>query len=87
VPPVPERIGATTYFRVERQTVRALPVTGGALFTIRTYVAPLEEVLADNPGLAGRLAASVRGAQPPHVAYRGWTRLREPLLAYLDARE
>ncbi len=84
-PPEPARIGAATYFRVERQTVRALPASGGVVFTIRTYVAPLEEVLADHPGLAARLATTVRGAEPAHLAYRGWTDLRAPLLSYLDS--
>ncbi|MGF7235473.1 MAG: heme-dependent oxidative N-demethylase family protein [Frankia sp.] len=84
-PLTPGQIGGGTFFRVERQTVRALPASGGVVFTIRTYVAPLEDILAEQPGLAGRLAATVRGAEPAHIAYRGWTDLREPLLSYLDA--
>jgi hypothetical protein len=51
---------STIVYRSERQTLRRLPRTGAIVFTIRTYVVPLEE-LAKEPGVAERLASAVRG--------------------------
>lgn len=38
---------AELYIRVERQSFRALPETGGILFTIRTYISPLADIPAN----------------------------------------
>lgn len=45
--------------RTERQTFRRLPKTGGILFTIRTYMTPVVE-LVQEPGVPARLASAVR---------------------------
>lgn len=52
--------------RVERETLRRLPRTGAVVFTIRTYLTPLEE-LALEPGVPGRLASALR-SWPEDVA-------------------
>ena len=56
-------VGAVTpemiVFRTERQTLRRLPKTGAILFTIRTYTTPVVK-LAQEPGVASRLASAVR---------------------------
>lgn len=36
-----------TFLRVERQTLRRLPATKAVVFSIRTYIHPLKEILAD----------------------------------------
>lgn len=52
--------------RMERQTLRRLPKTGAIVFTIRTYVVPVEE-LAKEPGVPGRAASAIR-SWPEDVA-------------------
>ncbi|MDP3659244.1 heme-dependent oxidative N-demethylase subunit alpha family protein [Phenylobacterium sp.] len=55
--------------RVERQTVRRLPRTGGAVFTIRVSLEPLAALLADPPRLAG-FAKAWRSATPQFRQYK-----------------
>ncbi len=46
--PIPvEKVIATTYFRCERQTLRRMSRTNQVVFSIRTYVTPMTEVIAD----------------------------------------
>jgi hypothetical protein len=73
---------AATMLRVERQTLRRLPVTQAVLFTIRTYLAPLRQV-AESPEAAARLGDSLRTASPELVRYKGWTDLLPVLLTWL----
>ena len=47
------------YVRVERETVRRLPVTGGVLFTIRTYLTKASRVRAEAPVDGDRLAEAI----------------------------
>jgi hypothetical protein len=61
--------GAALHLRVERQTLRRLPVTGGALFTIRVWLAPLSDLAAQPERLAA-FARAWRGASPQLRAYK-----------------
>ncbi len=61
--------GAVLQLRVERQTLRRLPVTGGALFTIRVWLASLSD-LADQPERLAAFARAWRGATPQLRAYK-----------------
>jgi hypothetical protein len=54
---------ATMRLRTERQTLRRLPKTGAIIFTIRTYLFPVEE-LGKERGVPGRMASSVRAWGP-----------------------
>jgi dimethylamine monooxygenase subunit A len=76
--------GDQLWLRVERQTLRRLPETGAVVFTIRTLVRPLGEVVRE-PGVARAMAARIREMDPAMAAYKGIPALREPLLGYLDA--
>jgi hypothetical protein len=58
--PPPTITPSTILYRNERQTIRRLPRTGAVVFTIRTYLAPLE-ILAREPGVPRHLAEAVRG--------------------------
>lgn len=59
------------HLRVERQTIRRLPQTGGVLFTIRVATDPLAGVFAVE-GAREALTRAWRGA-PNHVrAYKKW---------------
>jgi hypothetical protein len=71
--------------RVERQTMRLLPVSGDVLFTIRTYRGRLGRVLARRQGTAADLAATLRTVSADYAAYRGWTDMLPGLLEWLGA--
>jgi hypothetical protein len=65
----PADAGRALSLRVERQTLRRLPQTGGALFTIRVWLARLES-LADDPERLAAFAHAWRTAQPDLRAYK-----------------
>jgi heme-dependent oxidative N-demethylase alpha subunit-like protein len=65
----PEDAGHALRLRVERQTLRRLPRTGGALFTIRVWLAPLAS-LADEPARLAAFAGAWRSATPDLRAYK-----------------
>lgn len=79
----PERLAASTFFRTERQTTYPMPDLDRALFTIRVYVQPLTDAVQDRSKRA-RLAAALKIMSPALAAYKGYARLREPLLAWLE---
>ena len=61
--------GRVLHLRVERQTLRRLPQTGGALFTIRVWLAPLND-LATDPARLAAFARAWRAATPDLRAYK-----------------
>ncbi|MGE3142598.1 MAG: heme-dependent oxidative N-demethylase subunit alpha family protein [Hyphomonadaceae bacterium] len=70
------------HLRVERQTVRRLPETGGVLFTIRVTLDPLVAVFAE-PGAKAALTQAWRAA-PAHVrAYKKWAAYERLMAAAL----
>lgn len=74
------------YFRSERQTLRRLPRSGGILFTIRTYFIPIIDI-AEEPGVPGRLASSIRSWPDDVALYRGKKAYEDVLLNYLDEKD
>ncbi|MDE3064368.1 MAG: DUF3445 domain-containing protein [Acidobacteriota bacterium] len=68
-------------FRVERQTIRALESTGAVVFTIRTHVRPLAEMLARRDGFAGNLLRALDQAPEPMRDYKGWRDVAQRLRA------
>lgn len=71
------------FFRSERQSLRRLPRSGGVVFTIRTYFHPITEI-AQEPYVPGRLASAVRSWGDDVSRYKGQTKYKDVLLAYLD---
>ena len=65
----PAGAGRALHLRVERQTLRRLPRTGGALFTIRVWLAPLG-ALSDQPEHLAAFARAWRSATPELRAYK-----------------
>jgi len=65
----PAEAGRALSLRVERQTLRRLPRTGGAVFTIRVWVAPLALIAEDEVRLAA-FARAWRSAAPEFRAYK-----------------
>jgi hypothetical protein len=79
----PAEAGRELQVRVERQTLRRLPATGGAVFTIRVWLAPLA-ALAEHPAGLAAFATAWRGATPAFRAYKRfelYDHLVEPFLA------
>jgi hypothetical protein len=66
------------FFRVERQTIRALPASKAVLFTIRNYVTPLAE-LRDEPFFLEHLVAAIEQAPVETQDYKGWRGVAEVL--------
>lgn len=65
----PEAAGAELFIRAERQTLRRLPRTGGALFTIRVWLHPLD-ALASDPRRLAAFAHAWRTASQDFRAYK-----------------
>ncbi|MGV1036039.1 MAG: heme-dependent oxidative N-demethylase family protein [Candidatus Nanopelagicales bacterium] len=57
------------WLRVERQTLRKLPVSGSIVFTIHTSVAPVEQL---HPNEQARLAQMATSAPAEVRDYKGW---------------
>jgi hypothetical protein len=83
----PGRSAAHAYIRVERQTLRRLPLSGDILFTVRVHVDPAAGLSADPRGreLARALHVSLAALSPEELAYKGIAEARERLLACLAA--
>jgi len=64
--PTPEMLR----LRAERQTLRRLPKSGAVVFTIRTYIVPMEAV-ANEPGVPERLASAIKGWSKDVAEYKG----------------
>lgn len=84
-PPPAEDLGDALWFRVERQTLRRLADTGAIVFTIRTHVCSLGDLVTASPSTAGALRATLATVAPDVAAYKGWTPLLAPLDEWLGA--
>ena len=79
-------VAGHAFIRVERQTLRKLPVSGDILFTIRIYLDPLA-VLArheDRARLAGSFAEQLMSLDRDQLDYKGLTADRDRLVAFLN---
>ena len=79
----PQNAGDLCVLRLERQTLSRLPRSGGALFTIHTYLHPISEVAAD-PARARRMASVLLTMPADTREYKGLASYIDPLLAYLE---
>jgi hypothetical protein len=78
----PADAGRRLFIRVERQTLRRLPQTGGVLFTIRVWRHPLDD-LRGAPQTLKAFAAAWRGADPAFRAYKRLHLYDAPVQAFL----
>lgn len=76
-----------TFVRVERQTLRKLPISGDILFTIRIYVDPLAvlERHPDRYALAASFAEQLAALDPEQLDYKGLLVDRDRLVTMLAA--
>jgi len=77
-----ENAASRIVLRVERQTLRRLPMSGAVLFGIRVHVYPLERVI-DRPERAGALAEAVQALPTEVQHYKSLLPFKEALLAWL----
>ena len=81
------RPAEAAFIRVERQTLRRMPVSGDILFTIRVYLDPMN-ILDRHPRraeLASGLADQLGALDPAQLAYKGIAADRDALVARLRA--
>lgn len=71
------------HFRSERQSLRRLPRSKAILFTIRTYIHPIVDLVKE-PNVPGRLASAVRSWDEDVRRYKGYSKYCDILLPYLD---
>lgn len=76
---------ASAFIRVERQTLRKLPVSGDILFTIRIYLDPLGWLRRhpDKGAIAANLASQLMALEPAQLDYKGFTADRDRLVTVL----
>lgn len=90
-PPIGDRSfgpgAAKLFFRLERQTLTKLPESRYILFTIRTYVDPIDAVArqADGGAIAAELVAQIEALNAEQLGYKGFTTERDVLLGRLRA--
>ena len=72
------------WIRMERQTLRALPQTGGSMFTIRTYQQPITEYVARSKDVASTLYSLVKRLPDDVAKYKSMLHYRDALLEWLE---
>jgi hypothetical protein len=70
---------ADWFFRVERQTLRQLPLTKAVVFTIRTYVTSLAAMRESDAQFLPALVQSLESAPVSVQDYKGWRGVAERL--------
>ena len=78
-----ENAGKLVNLRVELQTLFRLPRSNGMLFSIRAYLANMEE-LCQNPVWAQRLYRVMKNLHPQLADYKGITPYRKELVQWLS---
>ncbi len=71
------------WFRLEEQSLVALPASGGILFGIRLVIRPLREIKADPDARQGMIRA-LRTMPEPMARYKGIAPARERLLELME---
>lgn len=71
--------GEHLWLRVERQTIRALPESNAAVFTIHTSVSPLAEL---GPSRRRELGATLATVPADVAEYKGWTGLIDAAISW-----
>ena len=78
----PGEAGQLLWLRVERQTLRRLPLTGAVVFGIRSMRQRLDDVAKD-PAVVAALAERIAELPDEMARYKGLLAIRQPLLAWL----
>lgn len=76
---------STWWFRVERQTLVHLPRTDAIVFTIRTYVTSLPDLLEARPEMREPLLVALDTAPRATQEYKGWNGVAAALRPWLNS--
>lgn len=79
----PATAGERVWLRVERQTLRALPVSGAVAFGIKVRQQPVA-VLADLPGALGTLRSALEVMPEPTFRYKGLGAFADALRGWIE---
>jgi dimethylamine monooxygenase subunit A len=79
----PENVAQCVHLRVELQFMARLPQSNALMFSIRTYLASMAE-LVTHPAWARRLHRVLRDLPEPIADYKGMTRYRKTLVDWLS---
>lgn len=86
-PPDVRATPETLRLRTERQSLRRLPQSGAIVFTIRTYLVPVEDLAKEGGGrVAGRFASAVTSWPEDIKTYKGESRYGNVLVDYLESQ-
>jgi hypothetical protein len=77
---------ADMWVRIEWQTLRKLPDTGGVLFTIRTYVERLSDFVQRDYQVVHSTSDLIAKIPEDVAVYKSIAPYRDAVVAYLDAR-
>ncbi|WP_028310920.1 heme-dependent oxidative N-demethylase family protein [Derxia gummosa] len=78
----PENVGHKLHLRVELQSLFRLPRSNGMLFSIRGYLASMED-LATQPKWAARMHRVLKTLPAPLIEYKGLGRYRQTAIDWL----
>lgn len=85
-PTTPGMNMADMWVRIEWQTLRKLPDTGGVLFTIRTYVERLSDFVQRDYQVVHSMSDLIAKIPENVAVYKSIAPYRDAVVAYLDAR-
>jgi dimethylamine monooxygenase subunit A len=81
-----DNAGRLVHLRVELQALFRLPRSNGILFSIRCYLASVEDI-ATYPGWGKRLHRVLKNLPQPLVEYKGLTRFRDATMQWLSRHD
>lgn len=79
----PENVGEKVYLRVELQVLDRMPRSNAMMFSIRTYLMSLEDIVT-NPEWAKRMHRVMKTLPEPLKEYKGLTRYHGMVVDYLS---
>ncbi len=78
-----DNVASKVYLRVELQVLDRMPRSNALMFSIRTYLLSLED-LVTNPAWAQRMHRVMRGLPQPLIEYKGLARYHQTVVEYLS---
>lgn len=78
-----DKAGERLWLRVERQTLRRLPISLDVVFGIRTHLTRLDDAI-DSRAAADALIARLEAMPEALAVYKNMSRVKKPLMAYLQ---
>lgn len=79
----PENVAEKVYLRVELQVLDRMPRSNALMFSIRTYLMSLEDIVT-NPEWAKRMHRVMKTLPAPLIDYKGLTRYHGMVVEYLS---